>query len=148
MIKKRGYPFKFKDLDDFLSFSQDLKVGLKKLGVPINNIRIQGSSLRTPKANDVDIAVIVDQLQFDNFLKAKYNKKILKNGEAIEISNLSSEELLSLAEEVRANKSIYNRMAVDDFAFSVVTKQINAKGSKEIIPNFKNMKNEIPSSQH
>jgi hypothetical protein len=65
IVSKRGFPYKFNSAKDFVSFTIDLKGLLAKSGLPVDDIRIQGSSLRTPDAKDVDIAVFVSEGQFN-----------------------------------------------------------------------------------
>jgi hypothetical protein len=65
VVSKRGFPYKFNSAKDFVNFTTDLKGLLGKNGIPVDDIRIQGSSLRTPDAKDVDIAVFVSEGQFN-----------------------------------------------------------------------------------
>jgi hypothetical protein len=68
VVSKRGFPFKFNSATDFVNFQTDLKALLVKNGTSINDIRIQGSSLRSPNAKDVDIAVFVDDAEFKDIV--------------------------------------------------------------------------------
>lgn len=58
-VHKRGYPFKFKSLGEFNEFSREVKEGLAKIGVSIDDVRIQDSALRSKDAKDVDLAAII-----------------------------------------------------------------------------------------
>lgn len=62
-IKFRKYPYKFQSLEEFNTFSTKLKNQLKDWDIPIDDVRIQGSSLRTPNAKDVDVAIMIDENQ-------------------------------------------------------------------------------------
>ncbi|WP_449252245.1 hypothetical protein [Chitinimonas lacunae] len=69
VVKKRGYPYKFDDRQAFESFSAGLKNILREGEIPTTDVRIQGSSLRTPHAKDIDIAVFTTEQQFDILAK-------------------------------------------------------------------------------
>jgi hypothetical protein len=59
VVKPRGYPYLFESLEQFENFKSAFKEVTKKFGVPDGNVYIQGSSLRTPAAKDVDVAIFV-----------------------------------------------------------------------------------------
>lgn len=69
VVLKRGYPYLFKDKAQLTLFSEKLKGLLTKYNIPVEDIRIQGSALRTPNANDVDIVVFVKKEKFDALLE-------------------------------------------------------------------------------
>jgi hypothetical protein len=70
VVKPRGFPYLFENLEQFESFKSALKDIVKKYGVSNDKIVLQGSSLRTPAAKDVDIAIFVSDDLF-----AKYAQK-------------------------------------------------------------------------
>src|SRR5262249_30316215 len=70
VIKPRGYPYLFESAESFGRFKSELKGVLKKFGVPDGDIVVQGSSLRTAKAKDVDVAIFLSDEEF-----AKYAQK-------------------------------------------------------------------------
>ncbi len=70
IVSKRGFPFKFDSLQNFRDFKTSLKSLLQKYNIPIEDVRIQGSSVRTPGANDVDIGVFVNESKFNELYNA------------------------------------------------------------------------------
>jgi hypothetical protein len=75
IVSKRGFPYKFDSAKDFINFKTELKDLLSKNGIPVDDICIQGSSLRTANAKDIDIAVFVSENVF-NSLSSKMIKGI------------------------------------------------------------------------
>jgi hypothetical protein len=65
IIKPRKFPYKFNSLGEFNNFKDDIENLLEDFHIPTNDIRIQGSSLRTAVARDVDIAIFVDENQLN-----------------------------------------------------------------------------------
>ncbi|GAA3523211.1 hypothetical protein GCM10022393_42490 [Aquimarina addita] len=59
VVQKRGYPYKFADIVEFNRFKSDLKNRLNSIGISNSDVRIQGSSLRSPDASDVDLVAMV-----------------------------------------------------------------------------------------
>jgi len=93
-VRDRGFPFRFEDIEEFQNFGKDLKTGLKEIDIPIHDVRVQGSSVRTPNAKDVDVVAMLKEENFISVLKKRFSKRITKtvNGETIkvDISNLST----------------------------------------------------------
>ncbi|MEO1054106.1 MAG: hypothetical protein AAFX87_25940 [Bacteroidota bacterium] len=143
VVSQRGFPYKFKSVEEFEAFKNDLKLGLNNLKIPTSDVRIQGSSLRTPKANDVDLVAILKQEEFDNLVKTKFRANISKNGVNIDISKMTTQELKNLANDIGLNRSSYNRKAFEDFKYTIDNQIINAKGSKNIVKNFKTLRNDL-----
>lgn len=112
VVSSRGFPFRFADLAEFQQFSRDLLDSVQSAGLPADDVRIQGSSLRKPGANDVDLAVFVDEAKFDKILIDRYNERItLKTGEKISLAGKSHAELARLAEDIAAAPDRYNAQA-------------------------------------
>ncbi|MEP7317145.1 MAG: DUF4157 domain-containing protein [Panacibacter sp.] len=65
IIEQRGFPFLFSDMKTFSDFKLEVKKLLIKYSVPANDIKVQGSSLRTSNAKDIDLAVFVSDAEFD-----------------------------------------------------------------------------------
>lgn len=105
IILKRGYPFKFRSLQEFKRFSSDLLNELKKINIPIDDVRVQGSSLRKriPPPKDIDLAVFVDDNKFYNYLKVAYKNKIKLDGKKVDIEKLSNKELIDLSDKIFSN---------------------------------------------
>ncbi|MFK7048829.1 hypothetical protein FLACOL_01503 [Flavobacterium columnare] len=143
VVLKQGHPYKFTDIGQFNNFKNELKTGLKDIGVSTADVRIQGSSLRTPNANDVDLAAIISETDFDNLLKSFYNGKITKNNLTIDLSDMSNVQLKALSDDIIQNPSLYNRIAKDDFSYNYTKKIINAKPDKGVVEGLKSLKNSI-----
>ena len=69
-VRTRKFPFKFSSLKSYNKFKDEIRTLMKKAGVPTDDIRVQGSSLRTPNAKDVDLAVFVSQKEFNELVKS------------------------------------------------------------------------------
>jgi hypothetical protein len=112
-IKQRGFPYRFESLDDFKKFNQDLTNGLNKAGISADDVAIQGSSLRTPKANDVDISVFVDEAKFDKLLVDRFDNRITISATKtkVKLTGKSHEELVQIAEDISKNPKKYNAQA-------------------------------------
>lgn len=69
-VHKQGYPFLFKNMDAFTKFKGGVKNALKRLGINIDDAKIQvhGSSLRTPNAGDVDVQVWLKEADFQKLV--------------------------------------------------------------------------------
>ena len=69
-VKNEKYPIgKFASLEDCNDFKDEITSLIKDFGLPTNDIRFQGSSLRTALANDVDIAIFITEDQVGNIRK-------------------------------------------------------------------------------
>jgi len=110
VISKRGYPEKFTDKNEFDQFSQDLLQGVRNAGIPADDIRIQGSSLRKTSAQDVDIATFVDEPTFDRLLVQRYHERITikETNTKVSLNDKSHDELVQLANDIAANPTKYN----------------------------------------
>lgn len=132
IVSKRGYPFKFTDLAEFQQFSKDLLEAVKAAGLPTDDVRVQGSALRKPTADDVDLAVFVSESVFDNLLIDRFEGKAAFSDAAptprvkLPLKGKSHAELLQLAAEIAANESNYNAVS-KTFMNAVKTGIINSK---------------------
>ncbi len=66
-VRPRGFPYLFDDLASFHRFRDELHSLLRQYQVPEGRVVVQGSSLRTPTAADVDIAIVVPDEVFDAY---------------------------------------------------------------------------------
>ena len=114
VIEPRGYPYKFSSLSEFNTFKTKLQQQLQDWELPYDNVYIQGSSLRKPLANDVDIAILIskedvsdikemlkqrakvkygqNEKEYNKFissLEEKIKKGIIKNGDFGKIDDKS-----------------------------------------------------------
>jgi len=71
-IRTRAYPFCFTSKDSFLSFQQEVIALLRFHRLQAHDIRIHGSSLRSPAARDVDLIAILTK---EHYLRFKQNHK-------------------------------------------------------------------------
>jgi LysM repeat protein len=126
VVRKRGYPHRFKGLEEFQEFSRKLLDGLHKAGLPIDDVRIQGSALRTAKAKDVDVAAFVDKAAFGELLTAYFHQKIAMSGQKLSLKGKSYAELLELVRDIGANPAKYNAHA-RTFEHALKTGVINSK---------------------
>lgn len=126
VIDKRGFPYKFKTLAEFKEFGKDLRDGLQRAGFPVDDIRVQGSSLRKPGANDVDIAVFADRDRFDKILTDGFDGKVRLGNEKVPLSGKSHEELQKLADDIAAHPERYNSNA-QSFKLAFNNRAINSK---------------------
>ena len=142
VVNKRGFPYKFTDIGQFNSFRNELKTGLHDINVTTSDVRIQGSSLRTPNANDVDLAAIISETDFDNFLTNRFNHKVSKNGTTIDLSNKSKQQLIDIANDYNLNPSLYNNQA-KSFSKSMLDRKVSAYSNDKVIPGFKELYNSV-----
>jgi hypothetical protein len=83
----QGHPFKFASQQQFAQFKLDLTSVVQKhelpghVKLPTSDIRIQGSSLRSPLADDVDIAVCVTKEQYRDICAGRFEKHFYPEGQ-------------------------------------------------------------------
>jgi hypothetical protein len=137
-VSKRGFPYKFTDAAQFEAFSKNLIDGIRAAKLPTDDVRIQGSSLRKPGADDVDVAVFVNETAFDKLLIDRYNERIgFADGRKISIAGKSHGELVKLGQEIDGNPSNYNGQA-RTFMNAIKTGIVNSKS--DIVPALKAVK--------
>jgi hypothetical protein len=82
IVKKRGYPFGFKNKAEFDAFKTETKDLLKQYGIPEDKVKIHGSAVHKKVPGDVDVMVSVDGKKFDGlteqFLKNSNQPKVAK----------------------------------------------------------------------
>lgn len=149
IVLKRGYPFGFNSLKDFERFCTILKDELSSIGLSIEDIRVQGSSLRKIKPKDLDLAVFINDVDFNNYLRKAFDGKIKLNGEVVNISKMGDSELMKLTEEIFKNDK--TNAVSRTFAFALQNRKISGltkpriiKRHREVIEklntNFKNLR--------
>ena len=127
-VQARGYPMKFKDLADFQAFSKDLIDGLKAAGLPADDVRIQGSAMRSAKANDVDIAVFVPESKFAQLLIDRYSGRIEVNGATVDLRGRSLADLTAVGAQIDALPQAGANATARTFARAVREGTISSKG--------------------
>jgi hypothetical protein len=147
VVHKRGFPYKFADLGEFQQFSRTLLTAVKEAGLPTNDVRVQGSSLRKPTADDVDPAVFVDEATFDKLLvdrfdgRAAFSESSPRTPKAkLSLKGKSHTELVKLAEDIQAQDTHYNNQA-QTFANAMEMGIINSHS--DIIKPLKAAKNTV-----
>ncbi|WP_421810599.1 hypothetical protein [Flagellimonas sp.] len=146
-VLKRGYPFKFKSLEEFNEFSTELKEGLAKIGVSIDDVRIQGSALRSKDAKDVDLAAIITDADFNKFLVNRFSNRITKNEVKINLAGKTEQELIDIANDYEANPAAYNNQC-SSFSKAMLERKFSTYSNDKIIPDgkklYKNMQANYP----
>lgn len=139
-VALRGFPYRFDDLAQYKEFSKDLLDGVQRATLPADDVRVQGSSLRKPTANDVDIAVFVDETVFDKMLVERFDGRITHSGAKISLGGRSHTELARLARDIEAHPSSYNAQG-STFQNALKTGIINSKS--DIIKSLKQIRVEL-----
>jgi len=67
VVEPRGFPYRFQDKQQLAEFQQKIKNLSAEYGLPPGDMVIQGSSLRTPEAKDVDVALVVSDAEFEAY---------------------------------------------------------------------------------
>ncbi|WNG17152.1 hypothetical protein [Cystobacter fuscus] len=126
-VMERGYPHLFHDKAQFRQFSNDLIRGVRDAGFPHRNVEIQGSSLRTPNAGDIDIAVMANKEQFAAALMRNYDKKMTFNGQKISLEGKDFRYMKDLAKDIMSTPG-YNSKA-KTFANAILTGIMHSSSS-------------------
>jgi hypothetical protein len=87
IVRKRGYPYLFEDLDEFRKFGEVLKGVAREWGLPAEEIYVQGSALRMVKPEDLDVAIMVGEREFEELVKRF--KDLLESQEAQKILGMN-----------------------------------------------------------
>ncbi|HCN50214.1 MAG TPA: hypothetical protein DIT10_14195 [Chryseobacterium sp.] len=137
IIKPRGYTFKFTDKKEFQEFSETFIKGLKNVDIPIYDVRVQGSALRTPNAKDVDLVTMLTKEDFADALIKAFNGKVKTKdtGEIVELSGKSFEELEKMAKNILENKTSYNSVA-NTFQNAMLSGKISSKSASTSKTSF------------
>lgn len=137
-ISQRGFPYKFTDKAQFEAFSKNLVDAVRAAKLPTDDVRIQGSSLRKPLADDVDIAVFLNETAFDKILIDRFNERMaFADGRKISIAGKSHNELVKLGQEIEASPKNYNGQA-RTFMNAIRSGIVNSKS--DIMPALKSIK--------
>lgn len=141
-VRERGYPYRFESEAEFQDFSSDLSNGIEQIGLPSDDIRIQGSSLRTPNAQDVDVVVTVSQTEFTDIMTDRFSSRAKTSDGPIDMTNMTYEELQTLAADIQkpGNRDKYNSEA-RTFARAMSEGSFNSKG--KILPELKPIQREL-----
>jgi hypothetical protein len=87
VVLPQGHPYRISSKEQFAELGNDLRSAAARSGLPIDDIRIQGSALRNPDAKDIDIAILIDDRSFDAQLIKTFEGNVsLRNGTEIPLS--------------------------------------------------------------
>lgn len=100
-VRRRGFPFRFSSKMQFQEFKAAIRRDLEQLGLPIDDVRLQGSALRTEAARDIDIALFVERAELDRLLVKKFSGKAAYDKVPI---NLDGVDLQALANHIEADE--------------------------------------------
>lgn len=142
IVKPQGYAFKFNDKKEFTEFSELFIQSLKNADIPVYDVRIQGSALRTPNAKDVDLVTMLKREDFADILIQAFNGKVKRTdtGEIIELSGKSFEDLEDLATHILNNRELYTSDS-QTFRNALQSGKISSKSGKNIkTPFLKNFR--------
>lgn len=148
-VKNRGYPYRFEHEEQFHAFEADLIAAVKKAGLPVDDVRIQGSALRNPNARDVDIAIFMDESEFDQLLIDRFEGKAKMNGPdgskiSLELSGKTHAELVQMGKDIMAaGRQSYNGMAR---TFGNAVKEGIISSKSDISRGLKDAKNEVAAA--
>jgi hypothetical protein len=109
--KARGFPYGFKDKATFEEFGKILKTGVASepvpsggMAVPTTDAMIQGSAVYRPGPGDIDVALLVDEAQFDRLIEQSFAKECAKiSSRGINPLRMTMSDATSSAEKTLAN---------------------------------------------
>lgn len=125
-VQRRGFPSKFRDMADFSRFHKVLARAVEVVKVPTNDMRIQGSAVRNPFADDVDIAVMLPEAVFDDIVLRAFNHRLKENKVSINMDGFTHADLQNLLERIQKNPDAFNGQS-KDFEYVFGKKMINSK---------------------
>jgi hypothetical protein len=124
IVKKRGYPFGFNSIQQYREFENSLKASLKKYNITAGDIRVHGSAVHKINPGDLDVAIIVDEAQFNTLGKRFYDgssmnkikKSILKD---MEKGKISSQRFAPVMKPT-VGQSVYGKAGDLDIQVSII----------------------------
>ncbi len=118
VVTPRGFPYLFDTIDKFNDFKTATRALLAKYDIPFTEIRVQGSSLRTSAAKDIDLAVFVSNDDFAKFV-AKLRKGILeRTGHNPKLQKKLIKMLDKNVAQGRVNSFLFDRIAGQTESFN------------------------------
>jgi hypothetical protein len=111
VVEPRGYPYRFASKKQFEQFGHEIKHAAAAAGLPTDDIRIQGSSLRNPAAKDVDVAILIADSAFDTQLVKTFEGKITLEGKPVTLETTKLGELVAAIRADEAAGKAYNALA-------------------------------------
>lgn len=109
--KTRGFPYGFKDKAAFDDFAKQLKEGIAAkptpsggIPVPTDKAAVQGSAVYRPAADDIDVALLVEQKQFDQLIEQSFPREVAKvRARGIDPLRMTMSDAQTAAEKTLAN---------------------------------------------
>jgi hypothetical protein len=109
--KARGFPYGFNDKAAFDGFAKHLKEGIAGkptpsggIAVPTGEAAVQGSAVYRPTADDIDVALLVDQKQLDQLIEQSFPREVAKvRARGIDPLRMTMGDAQSAAEKTLAN---------------------------------------------
>jgi hypothetical protein len=109
--RERGYPYGFKDKSAFEQFGKQLKVAVAAeptpsggIAIPTGDAAIQGSAPYRPTPDDIDVALLVNQEQFDRLIEQSFAKEVAKvRARGINPLTMTKGDAATAAERTLAN---------------------------------------------
>jgi len=122
-VRGRGFPYGFSTLAAFRNFGRTLRDGLKRWGVDVADIRVQGSALHNRAPGDIDVAVIADAAQFDA-LAARFAEVARSAG--------NTKLARTIAKEAADGKLPWNRFGPREAGFDLMRVVRGAAGDQKV----------------
>lgn len=140
-VMKRGFPAKFTSLEEFNQFGADLRGLMTREKLPVGDLRVQGSSLRTTQANDIDLVTFVDPETYAKVIGDALGTKVkTAAGETVDLSGKSMAEMREIAARIAGDTKGYNAHA-RTFAHAITQGNINSKN--KLLAGLKKARKEI-----
>jgi hypothetical protein len=117
-IQQRGFPYLFADMKAYTDFKAEIKSLLTKYGIPVGDVKVQGSSLRTPGAKDIDMAVFVTDAEFDAMTKKLREGIISRTPDGSKIRKNLIKQLDDGIAEGRINSYLFDRIPGNTQSFN------------------------------
>lgn len=120
--RARGYPYGFTDRAAFLAFGKALREGVAGeplpsggVAVPLDGAAIQGSAVYHASPRDIDVALLVNQEQFDQLIEQSFANQVAKvRARGIDPLRMVMSDATSAAERTLANAVIKGIIKRDD----------------------------------
>jgi hypothetical protein len=123
VVRARGFPYGFASKATFQNFGRTVRDALKRYGVDLSEIKIQGSGLHSPTPGDIDVAVLADSGTFDKLAK-----------QFADVANTAGNTKLAktIAKEAADGKIPYVRFAPREAGFEFGRVVRSAAGDKSV----------------
>jgi len=145
IVRKRRYPFGFKNLEEFQEFGKKIKDLLKQINIDVSDVRVQGSSLRTKEFKDIDIAIFLKEDAFNalvNKISRRFDEanrragKKTKNAKAFE-RRLAKGQINSFDFDRFPDGRTFNKVMDDNFEIGLDISIIEQGSPMDMSPYLK-----------